>query len=414
MSDSESTRNCRASFENREAALRGAREGFAGLGRLRWLLIAAGLLTGIGAATAAESAAKPARQFIAHRGVNLRSTVAGENSLEAIALTRRAGFTTIETDVRLTSDGQLVIMHDGTLNRTCLAADGTKLKTAVPVAGVTLARLRDDYILKADQPAMRSRVPTLREYLEECRRQGLMPFIEPKLYDESGAHYRDIIAVADEVLGRGRYIITSNNRANRVIRGLGIKDVRVMSILYQTTFEDIAGLGNAIMAVSATRFQPEEFSANVQRAVAAGIPTESHGDTFAQFSLINAHAIDFVSTDELAADLAPGAQPLVACTDFDAFETTASRDANGWRLVAGETLKPRTDLPKVAFGGIYLEMEIHGSATVRLGGQEFTVDQPAGATVRHQLVVYEAAPAFEVKARGGCAVKRVSLKLVSY
>jgi hypothetical protein len=381
--------------------------------RKHW--IAAGLLfaVGLGALPAAEPV-KPARQFISHRGVNLRGTLAGENSLEAVVYTRRAGFATLETDVRLTADGHLVVMHDETLNRTCLAADGSKLRQPVPVANVTLADLRSNYILKADKPADRTRVPTLREFLEECRRQRLLPFIEPKLYDPTGAHYRDIIAMADDVLGRNGYIVTSNNRANEVIRGLGIRDVRVMGILYQTTFENIERLGNAIMAISATRFKPDAFAANVARAVAAGIPTESHGDTFEQFRLITDHRIDYVSTDALAADLTPEMRVVETVTDFDAFQTARHRDADGLRLAAGETLKLKRELPQVAFGGIYLEMQLQGSVTVKLGPQEFTIDEPAGATVRHQLIVYEAAPVFEVQARDATVVQSVSLKLVSY
>ena len=51
------------------------------------------------------------RRFIAHRGVHLASTIAGENSLEAVRLARRAGFACIETDTRLSADGELVVMH---------------------------------------------------------------------------------------------------------------------------------------------------------------------------------------------------------------------------------------------------------------------------------------------------------------
>ena len=103
----------------------------------------------------------------------MRSTVAGENSLEAIRLAKAAGFGAIETDVRLSADGALVVMHDSTLNRTCLHADGTPLSEPVAVAGKTLRELRSDYILKAADTARRTRIPTLEEYLAECARNGL-------------------------------------------------------------------------------------------------------------------------------------------------------------------------------------------------------------------------------------------------
>ena len=120
-----------------------------GPGKSSWRLGTVGLLTaaclltapGWGRASGPEPSGVP-RRFIAHRGVNLHSTITGENSLEAIRYARRAGFASVETDVRLTADGQLVIMHDETLNRTCLKADGSALKADVAVAAVTLAELK--------------------------------------------------------------------------------------------------------------------------------------------------------------------------------------------------------------------------------------------------------------------------------
>lgn len=112
------------------------------------------------------------RQFIAHRGVHLRSTLAGENSLEAIRYARRAGFSAIEMDVRLTADGRLVVMHDETLNRTCLNADGSKLEKAVPVALVPFSELRTKYVLKADAQHDRVPIPTSRNIFRSAIDRG--------------------------------------------------------------------------------------------------------------------------------------------------------------------------------------------------------------------------------------------------
>ncbi len=382
---------------------------------MRALLLGVSLLfaSGPGALSAAES--KPAvRQFIAHRGVNLNGTIAGENSLEAIGYARRAGFQTVETDVRLTSDGELVIMHDETLNRTCLAADGSKLPDPVPVASVTLRDLKSRYVLKADAPALRTQIPTLREYLEECRRQELLPFIEPKLYDASGAHYREIIRLADEVLGRGGYIITSNNRANRVIRGLGIKDVRLMGILYQTTFEEIAGLGNTIMAISASQFKEPEFSAHAARAIAAGLLIESHADNYARFAVIDAHAMDYVSTDLLAPDLSPNAPTLAQLGRFGDFSSDGQTQEGLLKLPAQGTLGLKQPLAKIHFGGIYLELEMKGECKVRLGAQEFTMNNPGMQRRRFQLMVHEAAPAFVLTATSATELKSIKLTYAEF
>ena len=232
-------------------------------------------------------------------------------------------------------------MHDSTLNRTCLHADGTPLSEPVAVAGKTLRELRSDYILKAADPARRTRIPTLEEYLAECARNGLYTFIEPKLYDPTGGHYRDIVAAADAALGRDRYVVTSNNRANDVIRRTGIDDVRLMGILYQTTFERIEALGDVIVAVSATRFDEADYSRQVARVKAAGLMCESHADKFVHFDRINRHDIDFVSTDFLAPDYHGQGRLLAEYARADGFVLPASADEGAIRLGEGQSIVPK-------------------------------------------------------------------------
>jgi len=68
---------------------------------------------------------------IAHRGA---SGYAPENTRAAFDLALEMGADAIETDVRLTSDGEMVLFHDGTVDRT---SDGTG-----PIDDFTLAELR--------------------------------------------------------------------------------------------------------------------------------------------------------------------------------------------------------------------------------------------------------------------------------
>ncbi len=356
------------------------------------------------------------RHFIAHRGVHLRSTLAGENSLEAIRYARRAGFTAIEMDVRLTADGQLVVMHDETLNRTCLGADGKILQEKIFVAQVPLSTLRTNYILKADAPQDRVPPPTLAEYLNVCRQQGLLPFIEPKLYDASGDHYRDIIKLANEVIGPTNYVITSNNKANEVIRSLGLNEVRLMGILYQTTFERIANLGNTILAISTSRFTQADYKAHVARTIAAGIPTESHADDYRTFAIINANPIDYVSTDLLAPDLAQNANAtiLIHHDRLSDFRSKGSVRDRVLMLPAHEVLRLEADLPQILFGGIYLDLEMKGECRVRLGSQEFPLKHSGMQRCQYQLMVYKAAPDFEIVATQPCEIRSIRLTLAAF
>jgi glycerophosphoryl diester phosphodiesterase len=68
----------------------------------------------------------PGPLAIAHRG---GSALAQENSLAAFALATGLGLHYLETDVRVTSDGQLVCFHDETLDRVTCATGPVRRKT---------------------------------------------------------------------------------------------------------------------------------------------------------------------------------------------------------------------------------------------------------------------------------------------
>ena len=92
------------------------------------------------------------RRGIAHRGFHNNKGAAPENSLAAFRLAVEKGYG-IELDVRLSSDGQLVVMHDPTLKRAC--GDERAVNT------VPAAELRKMKLFKSKE-----RIPLLREALE--------------------------------------------------------------------------------------------------------------------------------------------------------------------------------------------------------------------------------------------------------
>ena len=343
------------------------------------------------------------RLFIAHRGVNMRYVAAGENSIEAIRLAKRAGFQCIETDVRLTADSVLVVMHDHTLRRTCLNPDGSRVDKSFKVADFTMEQLRNDFVLRSPKEDMRTQIPTLEEYLKVCKEEGLLVFIEPKLKDATGRHYLDIMACADTIFGRGNYIITSNNFANGVIRDtLGIKDVPLMGILYQTTYENIALKPDVIMAISTSQFDPEAYAYNVARSKADGLITESHADSFDRFNMINNADIDYVSTDFLAPDWRGQGKTL------------AYRKARGTEA-ALEIADECTQMDSVAFGAVYLEMEYCGKANVVLADQKFDFCSDSWRKAQHQILLSGAQPLFGFDEMSeDFKVKKISLRVVEF
>lgn len=345
-----------------------------------------------------------ARRFIAHRGVHLGCTIAGENSLEAVELARRAGFACIETDVRLSSDGELVVMHDETLNRTVVHSDGGELRAPVRIAETPLAALRRDFRLKARDPENRTRIPTLEEYLRACADAQLLPFIECKLDGPAEVVLR-VLELADGILGRGGYVMTSNGRVNRAIRGLGIHDVPLMDILYQApSFADVAALGEVTVAISATRYGRAEHLAYVRQARRAGLATELHADDVESFTIAEDHGVDLVSTDVLAPDLAPQAR-VVLSTDLDDDALAATPDGRGLEL--------RTP-PRLAFGGLFLDLELEGACEVRLGPQRFRLASAGPRRFRHQVLVFDAPAEFTVTTETGGRLRSLRLTVAEY
>lgn len=98
---------------------------------------------------------------MAHRGV---ASACPENTLAAVRMAIERGFEWVEVDVRRTSDGHPVILHDATLDRT---TDGTG-----PVNQRSLEEVRALSAGAWFAPRFQGeRVPTLPELLETARRK---------------------------------------------------------------------------------------------------------------------------------------------------------------------------------------------------------------------------------------------------
>lgn len=70
-----------------------------------------------------------------HRGV---CSECPENTMAAFRTAVAQNYDLIELDLKLTADGQVVVLHDETLNRTCRNADGSPLSHPVKISEITL------------------------------------------------------------------------------------------------------------------------------------------------------------------------------------------------------------------------------------------------------------------------------------
>lgn len=117
----------------------------------------------------------PAIVSINHRGYS----TAPENTLPAFAESAKHGFTIVETDIRKTSDGVYVLLHDTTINRTARNADGSSISSTVAIANITYEQaLTYDFGVYKGEEYAGTTIPTLEEALTFCARANLGMFLE--------------------------------------------------------------------------------------------------------------------------------------------------------------------------------------------------------------------------------------------
>lgn len=127
-------------------------------------------------------------KFYAHRGAQ---SIAPENSLPAIR--KATNHNGVEIDIHATSDGQWVVMHDGTVDR---MTNGTGAISSFTFND--LRKLRIDAGSKVDNYADEDLIiPTLQEALTVCRDKGLQPVIEIKVDTTDNYNARNYDSLAD-------------------------------------------------------------------------------------------------------------------------------------------------------------------------------------------------------------------------
>ena len=131
-------------------------------------------------------------RYIAHRGYNYS---APENSIPAFRKAGELGAWGIETDLQNTSDGQIVIMHDNTVDN---MTNGTgnvinmtfdEIRNLKIDAGNNVGDYNDSELI----------VPTLEEYLQICKKYGCVAIIELKRF--TNENYVDTVVETITTMG---------------------------------------------------------------------------------------------------------------------------------------------------------------------------------------------------------------------
>jgi glycerophosphoryl diester phosphodiesterase len=171
----------------------------------------------------------PRPRLFAHRGGGLE---APENTIEAFAAGLAAGCERLELDVRATSDGEVIVLHDETLDRT---TDGRGLARAQTLAEIRACDAGARFVAGDGSQPFRERgvrVPTLAEVLEAF--PGVPLNIEVK--QSEPAIESAVLAVLDRFEARRQVLLAAEKGpimeriravATNVITSFSVEDVAI-------------------------------------------------------------------------------------------------------------------------------------------------------------------------------------------
>ena len=178
--------------------------------------------------------------LIAHRGGSLE---APENTLGAFRHAIEIGMKYVELDVQMTRDGEMVVIHDETVDRT---TDGTGA-----VQGHRFNDLRRlDAGFRFGPEWAGERIPTLREVLELCVDNGVGVVVELKSPHLNPGIEEKVAALVGEMWTRGAeniWCISFDHEAIRRMRRLD--GALMLGYLFPPGAEEFAVADDTVQAV---------------------------------------------------------------------------------------------------------------------------------------------------------------------
>ncbi|MCO8277062.1 carbohydrate-binding protein [Actinoplanes sp. TRM 88003] len=271
------------------------------------------------AAVPPRAAEKPAAMFlrhgagapvmvVAHRGY---WRGAPENSLDAVTKAVAHGAQVVELDIRRTRDGELVLMHDDSVDRT---TDGKGRVADLTLAEVQTLRLREGLGGKY-APITGVRVPTLRDAMLALRDSGALVNLD------RGWAYRDQIYDLLVELGQVEQGIFKSgapidevtaflDRDPRIVYNHVVGDANAMDIgafppgrppqAYELVFDRLTDPQIQPAAVARAKTTSRVWVSTMWYGMAAGYTDEAslRDPALGWGSLVDRHGADMIQTDD--------------------------------------------------------------------------------------------------------------------
>ena len=105
------------------------------------------------------------------------------------------GYAYIETDPCYTKDGVIVLHHDGTINRTCRNADGSKIEKSIRLCDLTYAELMEyDAGIAMGEAFRGTKIPRLEELLALAEGTDMIIALDKKITTDNIEPLLDTVA----------------------------------------------------------------------------------------------------------------------------------------------------------------------------------------------------------------------------
>ncbi len=189
-----------------------------------------------------------------HRGYSLRYP---ENTLPAFEAARAWGATTVEIDVVLTADGEPIVLHDLTLDRT---TDGHGY-----AADLDLERIRNlDAASRSDPRFAQTRVPTLAEAIDWAQREDMGLVLEIKESERPDAAVDRVAALIEATGAADRIIVISFDHVvlkRAIERHPGLRTEAITHARHADIVGVLRACGASSVSIELEMFHPDDAKA---------------------------------------------------------------------------------------------------------------------------------------------------------
>ena len=355
-------------------------------------------------------------QVCAHRGFHLNDVP--ENSIDSVRFAAELGFDMVETDFSQTSDGELVLMHDASINRTMVNADGTAISGTVNIINKTLAQLRTNYVLKSEDARMMKPIPTLEEYFLACKKFGIYPCPEIKTSGNNNASVLKAYNLGIEIMGKDNFAFISFDYSL-------LDYARTLSpnLLLGYIGNSILGTTNSITGDSRetpyTMWSPKYDNTHgvsaelIKQYHEKGMKVQVWTPPVAEYPYINELGADIVTTDDIGSNIGNTIGYV-----FDSYATWNDFITDG--VFDGQTLTLDTsqqlscNLKETIVNGKFtLEINFTGSLTITAPNLSTTVtSSDADKTYIYQGVIDYKNPSLSITATAASVIKMIRYYVV--